>query len=258
MTHGSAERARKVGFISPPRWFDPAPAEFPTVCRAPVLTQQMPLPPPDFDYRLESIAGVESELTLATRTLAAGGCELVVQVGTPFAWAGTVSEADARMRCARIAATAGVPIIMTGLAIVDALRAIGAERPALACTYYDDDWRDAWASFVRTCGFEPVRAATMADQKLVDRRDTLESYGFDMPEELARRSILRVAADAPEADVLVVTGAGVRTLTLIEPVEAESGRPLVAADTAAYWAAAQALGVELTCCMGRLGLTSAL
>ena len=98
----------------------------------------------------------------------------------------------------------------------------------------------------------------MADQKLVDRRDTLESYGFDMPEELARRSILCVAADAPEADVLVVTGAGVRTLALIETIETEVGRPLVAADTAAYWAAAQALGLELTRCMGRLGLASAL
>ncbi len=45
-----------VGFISPPAWFDPAPAEFPAALTSSVRTQQAPLALPEFDYALSSIA----------------------------------------------------------------------------------------------------------------------------------------------------------------------------------------------------------
>ena len=156
--------APTVGFISAPAWFDPAPHEFPTVVEEPVRTQQTPLPLPEFDYRLESIAALGHELDRCCRTLRAIGCDLVAQVGSPFAWAGVASEAEACARQTAMADAAGAPVIMTGLAIVDGLRAIGAEKVAVNCTYYDAEWRDQFAAFLRLCGFATVHVVTLADQ----------------------------------------------------------------------------------------------
>lgn len=51
-----------IGFITPPAWYEPAIAEFPTVVEEPVRVQQAPILLPDFDYRLESIAAVGDQL----------------------------------------------------------------------------------------------------------------------------------------------------------------------------------------------------
>jgi maleate isomerase len=143
-----------IGFISAPAWFDPAPSEFPTVVEEEVQTQQAPLLLPKFDYRLESIASVRNEFNLCARSLKAIGCDLVAQVGSPFAWACATNETEARSRNEAMVKSANVSSIMTGLAIVDGLRCLGSKRVAVNCTYYEADWRDAFASFLRVCGFE--------------------------------------------------------------------------------------------------------
>ncbi|MCP3953502.1 MAG: hypothetical protein GY697_14985, partial [Desulfobacterales bacterium] len=100
-----------IGFISAPAWFDPAPAEFPTVVEEQVLTQQAPLLLPDFDYRLTSIAAVQDHLNQCTRSLKAMGCDLAAQVGSPFAWAGAKSETAARSRQASMSAAGKINTI---------------------------------------------------------------------------------------------------------------------------------------------------
>lgn len=241
-----------VGFISAPAWFDPAPSEFPDVVVEPVRTQQAPLLLPAFDYRLESIAAVQNELNHCALSLASMGCHLTAQVGSPFAWAGAASEADARSRCAAMTAAAGIPCLMTGLAIVDGLRALNVKKVALDCTYYEKPWRDAFARFLKRCGFDLVHASTMADQGLVSPTATMEDFGWSMTPELTRESIRRVADAATEAEAIVVTGAGTRTLVLLGELERRTGRPIVAADTVLYWSIARALGLTLRPVLGRL------
>ncbi|MEM6985529.1 MAG: hypothetical protein AAF499_03225 [Pseudomonadota bacterium] len=234
-----------VGFISPPAWFDPAVAEFPRVVEEAVRTQQAPLLLPDFDYRLDSIASVHAKLALCARCLQAIGCNVVAQVGSPFAWAGVVSEAEARARCAALADATGLPTVMTSLAIVDALRAHGAQRVAVNCSYYERDWRDGFATFLAMCGFEVMHASTLEDQGLVTPPMSMAETGWAMKADLTCASTHTVATVAPECDAIVVTGAGTRTLALLVDLEAETGRPIVAADTALYWAAARAIGLSL-------------
>ena len=241
-----------IGFVSAPAWFDPAPSEFPTVVRESVQTQQAPLLLPEFDYRLESIAAVQGDLDLCARSLEAAGCDLVAQVGSPFAWAGAVSEIQARSRCEAMARAANVPAVMTGLAMVDGLRALGAKKIAVDCTYYESGWRDAFAAFLRICGFEIILASNLADQGLAPPNAKMADYGWAMTDDLARRSILSVAQQAPTADAVVVTGAGTRTLRILAELEGRIERPIVAADTALYWAAASELNLTLTPKMGSL------
>lgn len=241
-----------IGFISAPAWFDPAPSEFPGVCRETVRTQQAPVPLPDFDYRLESIAAAQETLHSCARSLKAIGCDLVAQVGSPFAWAGATSEREARLRCETLARAADAPTVMTGLAIVDGLRAVGARRIAVNCTYYDAVWQEGFTGFLAVCGFDIRHASTLGEQGVVDAIATIADYGWSMTPALAARSIRAVAAASPEADAIVVTGAGTRTLAILADMEAETGRPVIAADTVLYWAVARELGLSLKPNMGTL------
>lgn len=241
-----------IGFISAPSWFDPAPSEFPTVIVEDVCTQQAPLLLPTFDYRLESIAAVQPELDLCARSLKASGCGLVAQVGSPFAWAGAGSEAVARARSESMNRVATIPCLMTGLAIVDGLRALGVKKVAVNATYYEADWRDEFAAFLRICGFNTIHVSTLADQGVVEADARMVDYGWSMTPELTRRSILAVSEAAPQAEAIVVTGAGTRTLALLREMESLTKRPVIAADTVLYWAIARKLDLILKPEMGTL------
>ena len=242
-----------IGFISPPAWFDPAPTEFATIVEESVQTQQAPLLLPEFDYRLESIASVQDELNLCAQSLKVMGCDLVAQVGSPFAWAGVSKESAARLRNDAMAKFANVPSVMTSLAIVDGLRAHGAKKVALNCTYYDSKWRASFENYIKICGFEIVHASNIVDQGLVQQADfEATNYGWNMTPELAKNSILAVAEASPNADAIVITGAGTRTLKILADMETEIKCPIVAADTVLYWAIARKLGLSLSPKMGSL------
>ena len=241
-----------IGFISAPAWFDPAPSEFPEVILEDVQTQQAPLMLPEFDYQLKSIASVQKELNLCARSLNAMGCDIAAQVGSPFAWACATSEIEARSRNRSMAQAADIPCLMTGLAIVDGLRALGANKVAANCTYYEKNWRDGFSVFLNLCGFDVKHASTLSDQGLTDSSAKMEDYGWSMTSELTRESILSVAKSSPDAEAIVVTGAGTRTLEVLCELEAYIKRPIITADTILYWAIANRLGLTLKPTMGSL------
>lgn len=241
-----------IGFISAPAWLDPAPFEFHSVIEEGVQTQQAPLLLPEFDYRLESVASVQEDLNLCARSLKAIACDLAAQVGSPFAWSCATSESEARSRNASMAAAADIPCLMTGLAIVDGLRALGVTRVAVNCTYYESNWRDAFASFLKMCGFSTLHVSTLADQGLSEADAKMEDYGWSMTHDLACESILSVAQKSPDAEAIVVTGAGTRTLEILCEMESQTKRPIIAADTILYWAIARKLNLTLKPVMGSL------
>ena len=241
-----------IGFISAPAWFDPAPSEFSKVITEEVRTQQAPLLLPEFDYQLENIASVQNELNLCAQSLKAIGCDVVAQVGSPFAWAKATSEAEARSRNKAMMTAAHVPTLMTGLAIVDGLRRLGIKKVAVNCTYYEPDWREAFSQFLRLCGFDIIHVSTLSEQGLVASSAKMEDIGWSMTPELARKSIFFVAEASPEAEAIVVTGAGTRTLDILSDMEAQTKRPIIAADTILYWAIARELDLTLVPVMGSL------
>ncbi len=241
-----------VGFISAPAWFDPAVTEFPTVVEERVQTQQAPLLLPEFDYRLEGIASVQAELSLCAQSLKAMGCNLVAQVGSPFAWACASSESEARSRSEVMTNSTNIPSIMTGLAIVDGLRSHDVKKIALNCTYYGSDWRDGFANFLSICGFDTIHVSNLSDQGLIAADSKIANFGWAMTHELTSKSILAVAEASPSAEAIVVTGAGTRTLKILSDLESEIKRPIVAADTVLYWAIAKNLGLTLKPEMGSL------
>ena len=156
------------------------------------------------------------------------------------------------MRNRFMAEAAGTVTVMTSLAMVDVLRSLGTKKIAVNCTYYESTWRDAFASFMVMCGFDIVHLSTLSDLRLTEPDAKMEDYGWSMTDELTWNSIDAVAQASPDAEAIVVTGAGTRTLSLLNDMERHTGRPIVAADTSLYWAIARELNLTLTSMMGAL------
>jgi len=247
---------KSIGFISPPNWFDPAPCEFPNIVEEKIVTQQAPILSPKFDYSFEAIASSLDDLQLCGESLKGAGCDLIAQVGSPFSWALVKSEDEARARCEMLARNIGVRVVMTGLAMIDALRAYKVKKIALNCTYYDPLWCERFAAFMVMCGFEVVHVSNLAQQGLVDKALRFEELGWSMTDDLTRKSIIKVAERAENAEAIVVTGAGTRTLNILSDLEKRVGLQIVAADTSLYWAIAKELSLNLKPEIGMLAKLS--
>ena len=243
MRHGLLETPA-IGFVSPPRWASPSIVEFPAVVAGEILIQQCIPDLPSFVYTLANIDAAHPQICGAARLLGEAGCRAVAMEGTPFGWARMETEVAARSRVAEMTAAAGVPGVMAGTAIVDALRALGATRVALCPTYYPTDWRDSWRAFVAACGFDVIYCQTMADQGLVEAIEDTDDYGWRTGPELIRAAVAATAGSVP-ADAIVVTGAGCRTSPIILELEQIAGRPVIGADTALFWSLAGAADLAL-------------
>lgn len=234
-----------AGFISPPNWFDPSPAEFISHCADDIGTQQYTLPLFGFDFALNSISQTEPEQLIGARALGGCSCDVIAMTGTPFGWAGLAGEEEARSRGERLEQAAGVPTVMTGTAIIDAFRAAGISKVALAPTYYAPDWKEAWKSFVSSCGFNVVLCETLEDQGLIAEEDKGSQFGWVMAPELVTASVQTMARNPRGAEAIIVTGAGCRTNQYIAELEQAAGMPVIGSDTAVFWAAAKAANIPL-------------
>lgn len=235
----------QIGFISPPGWDDPSPSEFREICAARVGVQQCSLPISAFDWRIETIGRTEPDQIRAAQSLAAMGCDVIASVGTPFAWAGLASSQDARARCGRLIAASGVPNVMAGIAILDALEALAVRKVGLACTYYADEWRRAWSAYVAASGFEVQAARTLADDGLMAGHGPADqAYWAPSPADIMT-SVRNLVRAAPDVEAVAISGAGARTLSFAGDLEAEISRPVVGSDSALYWAIAKTCPVEL-------------
>lgn len=237
--------ASTVGFISPPGWRDPSPAEFPTVCADAVVTQQYPLPLLDFSYDLDAIARTDDDLRLGCRVLAAVGCDAIGVVGTPFGCAGFGSIDSAGRLHDDLVGAGGVPVVSSSSAVISALRALGAERVGLACTYYTDAWRDRWARFVTEHGFSVV-ARSMTDQDLTVAHDVGDRDHWSPSAEQIVASVALLVEQTPDVDAVAVSGAGARTLAPHAALQDAADRPVIGVDVALYWMLAGVTRLQTT------------
>lgn len=241
-----------VGFVSPPCLVDLSPEEIPRAVREPVRTRQASLTGTTSHVGLCSTRDFLPETLRVAAQLAGMGCDLVAQLGSPLTWAGVASESEARRRCDDIEAAAGIPVAMTGLAMVDALRAHGVRRVSVDCTYYDGVWQAAFAGFLSLCGFTVMHVSGLAEQDLGEGECALQEQALRMDRDLTRRSVLAVARAAPRAQAVVLTGSLTDSLDCMDRLEAEAGMPVVAGDLALYWAIARGLGLTLKPGIGSL------
>jgi maleate isomerase len=129
--------------------------------------------------------------------------------------------------------TRGIPVVSTGRAVVDGLRALAVRR--IAC--FDPPWFDTELSelgrrYYESAGFEVDYAAPsglQSDQASITPAD-LHAW---------------VLEHAPrEAEAVVIGGNGLRSVGVIAALEEDLGRPVLTANQALFWAAFRVAGVD--------------
>lgn len=127
----------------------------------------------------------------------------------------------------------GYPIITCAMAIVDALKFLGARSLAIYSPY--PDWlHSASVKFWESQGFEVLATHTINTAA----RDTREIYVQD-PQVVTN---LIVASD-PGADVSLITGTGLPSLSIIDQVARVSDRTLLSSNVCLTWRLLKETGV---------------
>ena len=231
-----------IGFISAPSWLDPAPDEFRMITQGKISIQQTFLDPPGFDYSIKSITEIEPHLINAALSLASAGCSLIASPATPFGYMGFDNITKARENLIKITKTSGVECISSISAIFDLLEIKKPKTLALACTYYPDDWKDLWTSFVRASGYDVIDSQSLVDQGI--RKKTLDEIDYPNSDEICE-SIKIISKNHPNIDAIIISGSGARTMAITDKLKKISNKLIIAADTALFSMIAKKLNINV-------------
>lgn len=167
----------------------------------------------------------------AARELASEGVQAVMVIGTSLTFYRGV-EAHAQLLSTLRDAT-GLPVSTMSAAIVDGLRAVGGKRINV-CTAYADEVNKRLGTFLTDSGFEVI---------------ALEGFGltrFGAASEKTEEDIIdlagRTCEKAPEADAMLVSCGGLRTLHAGKVIEDKWDVPVVSSMPAALWEAIRIAG----------------
>jgi maleate cis-trans isomerase len=168
--------------------------------------------------------------------LADGASELAAAQPDAVMWACTSGSfvfgpAGARIQASGVAAALGVPASSTSLAFVDALKALGVRRVAVAASYPEDVARH----FVRFLTAGGAEVVSMGSHGIITAAEvgTLET---------AQVIAMVQAADHPDADAVLVPDTAMHTLAIIDELEAAIGKPVLTANQVTVWKGLQLLG----------------
>ena len=129
---------------------------------------------------------------------------------------------------AEIEAAAGIPVANSSLAIVEALRALGATRVSLASPYA------AWLN-------ERLRAYLEADGFKVL---AMQGLGTEAHSTISSERIRALVAevDRPETQAIFISCSNFPTLDIIESLEATHGKPIITSNASGMWKMLRILG----------------
>lgn len=239
----------KVGFVSPPAWFDISPVEFLRIAPRNTIVLQTVVRPPDFDYSLEALLGAEPELRICFDSLAAAGADVVVQFGFPFSL--VHGWEDAQRIQDRIRDNRDIDFVMMGVEMVHALRHLSCSTVAIASTYYSTHMARTLQQFLEAAGLGILQSESWESLGMAENRDQdlfvgdaeLDPMAVETPVLAVEKAVRNVATAAPQADCILVTGGGMRMLDIAEGLEKEIRKPLVAGDLILYWGILRRLGI---------------
>ncbi len=141
--------------------------------------------------------------------------------------------------CNQMADATGLPCTTMSHALVRALRALGVQRLAVA-TAYTNALNADLTRFLSQLGFE------VAAIEGLDMTDVL-GVGYVGPDVLTEIA-LRVCTRASDAEGLLLSCGGLRTLDLLAPLQARLGVPVVASSPAGFWDLMNCAGLDAKSC----------
>ncbi len=166
----------------------------------------------------------------AARLLMDAKVDSICWNGTSGGWLGV--EKDAAL-CRAISAAVGVPVTSATQAVTSLFRAAGVTRFGLVTPYLQDVQQEIIAKY-SAAGFECVGEAHLG-------RDDGFAYAA-IADETWAELIRNVAGSNPQAITTMCTN--ISSAPLAEPIERETGIPLIDSISASLWAALKLAGAD--------------
>jgi maleate isomerase len=155
-------------------------------------------------------------------------------------------EGEAEMIARLQQRTNGKPVVATCSAAVEALSRLEARQLALFDPpWFDSELNQAGRRYYEAAGFDVVYSGTCklpSDQKAIQPAELMNWILANLPQ---------------AAEAVVIGGNGFRAVGAIEALERETGRPVISANQALFWASLRAAGAKTSSVehYGRLFLT---
>lgn len=183
------------------------------------------LTPEGYDHAWNGI------LPAAEQLAAQPGVEAIMVAGTSLTFYRGFDEHEKLLE--KLKSLTGKPVGTMSSAVVEGLRTLGAQRVAV-CTAYGDEVNKRLGNFLSDSGFDVLK---------------LEGFGiteFGKPGTKTEQDIIDLAAKvhaaAPEAQGMLISCGGLRTLGVAKPIEDREGIPVVASTPACFWQALRLVG----------------
>ena len=181
----------------------------------------------------DGFEAVLPKIPAAAEKLAAEGAEAIELTGTSLTF--YKGEAFNQKLRETVTKASGLKATTMSNGVIDGLMAVGAKRVAVA-TAYNDDVNGRLHAFLIEHGLEPLVVKglgieAMTDVDKVTQNDLIE-FGA------------RVRALAADADSLLVSCGGFRTLEIIAPLETKTGVPVISSMPHGLWAGARLVGMS--------------
>ncbi|MFJ1804720.1 MULTISPECIES: aspartate/glutamate racemase family protein [unclassified Streptomyces] len=168
--------------------------------------------------------GEPERLMKGVEQLRLAGAEAIVWACTSGSFVHGWEGAQEQVRA--LATTAGMAASSTSFAFVHAAQEIGAGRVAVGATY-PDDVAGLFAGFLRAGGVEVTGVHSVGTLTAAEVGTWGEAEVFA----LAR------AADAPDAEAVLLPATALHTAAYIPALEAELGKPVLTANQVTVWEA---------------------
>lgn len=231
-----------VGFISPP---GPAfePMDFIRIAPEGFRVVQTLTYVPGFVAKTEKIAEAARQLENCCLSLKQAGVDIIAQSGTPFSFVNGGLD-FARNLHLGLEKLTGIPVVMMGLAVVNALQKKGYRSVAVACTYYTDDLAARYTKFLEAAGIKVLAMENWLSQNILGSQEEVDFWRRRAPIGMVYKSARIVGNHCSEADCFIISGGGVRTMDILQPLEEDLGKPVISSSAAQFWEIFTRLGVS--------------
>ena len=171
---------------------------------------------------------VES-IPTCVRLLAMVSPSVIVMAHTATSY--TLGEAREAALIAEMEALGNAKFITAFGSVLEALRHLGVRRIAYA-TPYSADMTTQGKLHLEKCGVNVVSSGHLNDVRNIYEENSGRAY------RIARQ------VDHPDAEAIFLSGVGMPTLDALQPLEQDTGKPVISAASAMMWNALRTAGIR--------------
>lgn len=227
-------QVRRIGILAPPGNVA-LERELAPFLPPGIVTNHNRLSRPDSSISKESLLAMMDSLDQAAVDLAQAYPEVIVYGCTSGSFLlGLGKEGQLAQR---ITQGTGIPAVTTSTAVIEALRAVGAQRVFMV-TPYPDDVNAHEVAFLDHYGFEVVALETF-------RRPTSEGIRALSSDDVAKL-VLQHPEGVAACDTIFLSCTNMLSLDRIAMIESWTGKPVVTSNQASLWAALVRMRVDMS------------